>query len=129
MIGAKSRNMHRSKRAEKIHGTGGMDKAIVSASWNVRAGCAPSISIAAGERNSKTRSMKMLKLAPRSSVTSLSPMRDCRRLRSRRHQSRYRVHQRQCPHQYYRELLESPETRLARPLYQCRAVLSVSVYR
>jgi transposase-like protein len=29
MIGGKSRNMHRSKRAEKIHGTGGMDKEIV----------------------------------------------------------------------------------------------------
>jgi transposase-like protein len=29
MIGGKSRNMHRAKRAEKIHGTGGMDKAIV----------------------------------------------------------------------------------------------------
>jgi|SRR5208283_1438422 len=29
MIGGKSRNMHKNKRAEKIHGTGGMDKAIV----------------------------------------------------------------------------------------------------
>ncbi len=29
MIGGKSRNMHRSKRAEKIHGTGGTDKEIV----------------------------------------------------------------------------------------------------
>jgi transposase-like protein len=29
MIGGKSRNMHKSKRAEKIHGTGGMDKEIV----------------------------------------------------------------------------------------------------
>jgi hypothetical protein len=29
MIGGKSRNMHKAKRAEKIHGTGGMDKAIV----------------------------------------------------------------------------------------------------
>jgi transposase-like protein len=29
MIGEKSRNMHKSKRAKKIHGTGGMDKEIV----------------------------------------------------------------------------------------------------
>jgi transposase-like protein len=29
MIGGKSRNMHRSKRAQKIHGTGGTDKEIV----------------------------------------------------------------------------------------------------
>lgn len=29
MIGGKSRNMHKNKRAEKIHGTGGMDKEIV----------------------------------------------------------------------------------------------------
>src|SRR5260370_20039304 len=29
MIGGKSRNMRRAKRAEKIHGTGGTDKAIV----------------------------------------------------------------------------------------------------
>jgi transposase-like protein len=29
MIGGKARNMHRSKRAQKIHGTGGMDKEIV----------------------------------------------------------------------------------------------------
>ena len=29
MIGGKSRNMHKGKRAEKIHGTGGMDKEIV----------------------------------------------------------------------------------------------------
>jgi transposase-like protein len=29
MIGGKSRNMHKNKRAEKIHGTGGMDKAVV----------------------------------------------------------------------------------------------------
>jgi len=29
MIGGKSRNMHKNKRAEKIHGTGGADKAIV----------------------------------------------------------------------------------------------------
>lgn len=29
MIGGKSRNMHKSKRAEKIHGTGGVDKEIV----------------------------------------------------------------------------------------------------
>jgi transposase-like protein len=29
MIGGKARNMHRSKRVEKIHGTGGMDKEIV----------------------------------------------------------------------------------------------------
>jgi transposase-like protein len=29
LIGGKSRNMHKSKRAEKIHGTGGMDKEIV----------------------------------------------------------------------------------------------------
>src|SRR5487761_1432110 len=28
-IGGKSRNMHKNKRAEKIHGTGGADKAIV----------------------------------------------------------------------------------------------------
>jgi len=28
-IGGKSRNMHKHKRAEKIHGTGGMDKAVV----------------------------------------------------------------------------------------------------
>jgi transposase-like protein len=29
MIGGKSRNMHKNKRAKKIHGTGGMDKEIV----------------------------------------------------------------------------------------------------
>jgi len=29
MVGGKARNMHKNKRAEKIHGTGGMDKEIV----------------------------------------------------------------------------------------------------
>ncbi|MBV8054849.1 MAG: IS1595 family transposase [Deltaproteobacteria bacterium] len=37
MIGGKARNMHRSKKASRIHGTGGMDKEIVFGMVEVRA--------------------------------------------------------------------------------------------
>lgn len=44
-IGGKSRNMHKNKRAEKIHGTGGADKAIVfgmvERDGKVRVACSP----------------------------------------------------------------------------------------